>query len=161
MGVARNDSFFIIGRIVAFSYDEQNIVDDIEPIFESLGFKLVDLKMKTIKGTAQIHLVVFKDDGVSIEDCSEMYKILFPRLEVLLDKEDIKLEVSSPGIGRVFKDRREYYIFSDIPVALLLQNESEWKNGVIHEVHDDFLEFDEGNGKYTIDFEIIRKAKTI
>lgn len=147
---------------MSFSPDEQKAFDDISPIVNSLGFSVVDLKMKTINGTLQIHLVVYADRGVSIEDCSNISKTIYPRLEMNLDREDFSLEVSSPGIGRVLKDKREYGIFQGVPIALLFDGESEWKNGEITLYRDDeFLDFFHENNTERIKLDRIRKAKLI
>ena len=146
---------------VAFTFDEQRQVEDLEPVLDAMGFTLVDLKMKSMHGTLQIHLVVHKGEGISLDDCADIYKTLYPRLELSLDCEDIQLEVSSPGIGRVFKDKREYGIFKNMPVALLMDNESEWRKGFIKEVREENIEFEEGKELYTVSFDTIRKAKLI
>ena len=63
---------------MAFTYDEEKQLEDLEPVLNSMGFAVVDLKMKSIHGTQQVHLVIYKNTGVSIEDCSDIYKTIFP-----------------------------------------------------------------------------------
>ena len=157
-GVVKSGSFFI-GVQLSFTNDEQQILQSIEPVIESLGNTVVDLKVKTVKKTVHVHLVVYNKQGVTVEDCSEIYKTIYPKLEVMLDKDDINLEVASPGIGRVLKDRREYQIFTDRPVALLLEGDSEWTEGVITEVYPDALVFKQEHELDTISFDTIRKTK--
>ncbi len=139
--------------------DEKQILETIEPVIATLGFTVVDVKVRSIKGTIQVRLVVYREEGVTLGDCSEIYKTIYPRLEVFLDNEDINLEVSSPGIGRVLKDKREYRIFTGRSVALLFEGESEWEEGVITEVYSDALVFKQENELNTVSFEKIRKAK--
>ncbi len=142
-------------------WDEKQILETIEPVIAALGCTVVDVKVKSIKGTIQVRLVVYREEGVTVGDCSEIYKTIYPRLEVFLDNEDINLEVSSPGIGRVLKDKREYRIFTGRPVALLFEGESEWENGTIIEVYPDSLVFEQEKELNTVSFEKIRKVKLV
>lgn len=155
-----NGSFFIGGKL-NFTYDEKQVIPNVEPVLEGMGFSLVELKMKTIKGRTQVHLVVYRREGVTIENCSEIHKTILPRLEVFLEDQDIHLEVSSPGIGRVLKDEREYRIFTDVPISVLFEGESEWENGTIKNVCDASLDFDNGNELRSIDKDRIKKVKLV
>ncbi len=128
-----------------FTNEEQQVIEEIEPVIEGLGFITVDLKMKTIKGTLQVHLVVYSKNGVTIENCSEIHRTILPRLEVFLENQEIKLEVASPGIGRILKDEREYRIFIDTAVSILFEGCSEWTNGTIKNVQERTIDFDNGN----------------
>lgn len=146
---------------MSFTHEEQFILSEIEPLLEALGYTVVDLKAKGIKGRLQVHLTVHKPDGITVDDCSEIYKTVYPRLEVVLENDDISLEVASPGIGRVMKDTREYHIFTGRPVSLLFEGESDWIEGEIQEVREDSLIFVHGDESNTLRFEEIRKAKLL
>ncbi|MDO5036843.1 MAG: ribosome maturation factor RimP [Tissierellia bacterium] len=76
---------------------------------EALGYELVDLEFKPGTDPVRALFYIYKEEGVSIDDCVHMSKAL----DKALEKEDLipgayHLEVSSPGLDRPLKTLDDY-----------------------------------------------------
>lgn len=131
----------------------------IQPMLEKMGFKMVELGQYKKAGRTHLQLVIYKAGGVSMDDCVQVHRMLFPRLEMSFEKDDIYLEISSPGLGRKFKDVRECRIFKGQAVALLLQNESEWLKGILKEADDQGVILVSGDEEHSLSYDSIQKGK--
>ena len=79
------------------------------PIMEEHQFGLVDVEWGKEAGTWYLRAYVDKEGGISVDDC----EIVSRRLSDWLDKEDFItesyiLEVSSPGLGRPLKKKKDF-----------------------------------------------------
>lgn len=87
---------------------ENRYFRELEPLVEDLGLRIVGLG---VHGT-DVTLTIKKAEGeVSVDDCADVYNLVFPRLSLMLNTRDLQLEVSTPGIQRVFKDIYEFELF--------------------------------------------------
>ncbi len=93
--------------------DARTIVEEVtelvEPVLEELGFELVDAVYVAKSGRWALQLFIDKQDGVTIDDCAGVSR----EIGDLLDVHDIipheyVLEVSSPGLDRPLKRRRDF-----------------------------------------------------
>lgn len=80
---------------------------------ETAGFALVEAKFLQKKSSVRAYITIYKDSGISTDDCSKIYWIVQPILLAWFkcDDEHLFIEVSSPGLDRVFKSPEEYAIF--------------------------------------------------
>lgn len=86
------------------------IVESIaKPITDNLGFDLVDVEY-TREGTDwYLRVYIDKPGGITLEDCEAVHRPLSSRLdEVDPIPQAYMLEVSSPGVERPFKSKRDY-----------------------------------------------------
>jgi ribosome maturation factor RimP len=118
---------------------ERNVREAIEPILSAMGFALVELALGRLKGSTRIGVVVYRKEGVGVDDCAAVSNLLLPRLETVEGLTDVSLEVSSPGTERVLKGPAEFRIFAGRGVRMLVENESEWRAGIIDRVEGDML----------------------
>lgn len=82
-------------------------------ILEFEGMEYVHLEMKQIGGGAVLRLLIDREGGVTLDDCSRISR----RLSAQLDVEDpiahgYTLEVSSPGLDRPLFSDRDYERFA-------------------------------------------------
>ena len=96
-----------------------------------MGITLVELMAKENKSGLAINVVIEKEGGVTLDDCERVTRLLNDRLSIMneLDVENYRLQVSSPGISRVFKSREEYEIFKSRPVIIYLNSPLNDENG--------------------------------
>lgn len=81
----------------------------VEPVLESLGFRLVRIHISGAAG-ATVQVMAERPDGsMSIEDCEEVSRALSPVLDVNdpIDRA-YRLEISSPGIDRPLVRRGDF-----------------------------------------------------
>ena len=73
----------------------------VEPVVEREGYELVDVELGTDHGRSILRMYIDQPQGVNVDDCSHVSRIVGD----LLDVEDVvegafNLEVSSPGLFR-------------------------------------------------------------
>ena len=134
------------------------LYDEITPVIKGLGYTVVEFKCRQRQRTLHTVVIIHKDGGVNLEDCTSVHKAIYPRLEVLKSGVDIQLEVSSPGIYRKIKSPQEFVIFKGTSAKILLDGRSEWQKGTIGECSENAVSFITDQGSEIIDFSDIRKA---
>ncbi len=132
---------------------------EVEPILKSLGFSLVELTVARRKGSTRIGVVIHGPSGVGIEECSQVSRLLFPRLETVEDLPDVSLEVSSPGMDRTLKSAGEYGIFTGRGIRILMEGETEWRGGTLVKFLDGMIDLIAEGKTETIPVQSIRKAR--
>ena len=132
--------------------------NQVEPIVEGTGYRVVELSSGVVKGRPHVNLVVYHPNGVSIDDCAEMHRTLLPRIELLMNNRDVALQISSPGIERTFKDESEFAVFLGRGVQLLLRDDG-WIGGCIVSATGTEVEIRTDGGVRTFAFADIQKAK--
>ena len=79
---------------------EKAVREVVEPVLEGLGYSLVELTIGRLSGSTRVNVVIYRKEGVGVDDCAEVSGMLFPRLETIEALADPSLEVSSPGMER-------------------------------------------------------------
>jgi ribosome maturation factor RimP len=138
---------------------EEAICSIVEPVIIALGFTPVEIKTRQVKGTLHIHLVLYRGEGISIDDCAEVYRTILPRIEAVTGERDLHLEVSSPGIDRVLKNNSEFAIFIGSTVKVLTKSNDDWYYGRILSADENTVLLSTEEGEEKIAFENIKKAK--
>jgi len=136
-----------------------NVRDAIEPLLSGMGFSLVDLSIGRLSGSTRVSIVIYRREGVGVDECAEVSSLLFPRLEATEGLPDVSLEVSSPGIERVLRSPAEYQIFVGRGVRILAGTESEWIRGIIDRVDAGTVWLRSGGSTRGFALSGIRKAR--
>ncbi len=78
---------------------DKKVKEVIKEVVEKEGFFLVDTAFKKQEGKLSLVVTIDSKNGVSVEDCSYISKLLDPLLdEIDIIKEKYLLVVSSPGV---------------------------------------------------------------
>ena len=112
---------------------EGNVVQGIEgvatPIAKALGVDLVEVKCHG-RGTGTIvRVTIDKQDGVGIDDCEKMHQSLSRALDVMDPMPHAyRLEVSSPGLDRPLKSRKDFQraVGKLVRITLLKPMKGQW-----------------------------------
>ncbi len=93
-----------------------DLFESFEPVVRDAGVELLDIELTSETGRPILRVTVYRPQGVTLDDCVAVDKILSP----LLDEMDpfpgsYNLEVSSPGLERKLKRDKEFQIFSGRP----------------------------------------------
>ncbi len=137
----------------------RKVLAEIEPVTSAMGFTVVELAVARRRNQTQVHLTVYRPGGVGIEDCAAISRNVHPRLEIIEELGGVSLEVSSPGIGRLFKNPREFMIFKGRAVQVLLDGETEWRGSRIRDASADGVTLEIDGQARTLRFTDIRKAR--
>jgi ribosome maturation factor RimP len=143
-----------------FSEDlERAVRDAAEPLLAGLGYSLVDLTIARLSGSTRVNVVIYRKEGVGVNDCAEVSGMLFPRMQTIESLVDPSLEVSSPGIDRTLKSPSEYAIFRGRGVRILAGADTEWTGGIIDRVDEGTLWLKRGGETRGFAISGIRKAR--
>jgi ribosome maturation factor RimP len=153
-----NRLFFFKDAWMATELDDQ-LRCEVEPIVSGMGFTLVELRHSRSKNQNHVILVVYRPDGVGVNECAAISKNLYPRLELIDGLENLQLQVSSPGLDRVLKSEEEYSIFRGRNVKVMLHGETEWIRGKIESVEGGEISLHTGGETQRVKINEIRKAK--
>lgn len=138
---------------------EKDVRDAVEPLLAGMGIFLVELAVGRLKGSTRVSVVIHRKEGVGIDDCADVSRLLLPRLQTMEALLDVRLEVSSPGIERTIRSQAEYEIFLGRGVRILSGSDTEWIGGIIDHVEGGALWLKKGKEKRGFALEEIRKAR--
>ena len=92
-----------------------------KPLIESLGMELVDVEYLKEGKDFFLRIYIYRDVGVSIDDCVAVNKLIDEELEKIDPIQDAYiLEVSSPGLDRPFRTDRDFERYAGEDVEVLL-----------------------------------------
>ncbi len=131
--------------------------NDYEQLVIGLGYQLVELRVIRQKSSLMIKAVINSKNGVGVDDCSKVHRLLLSRAEVLLNSQDIQMEVSSPGLNRVIKNAYEFHAFIGENIKVL--EGSEWLEGRLMGADSVQISIKTPNGQKDIPYGDIKKAK--
>jgi ribosome maturation factor RimP len=84
-----------------------------EPVLESLGFRLVRVRLSGLAGCTLQIMAERQDGSMTIDDCEAVSRALSPVLDIADPLENAyRLEVSSPGIDRPLVRRSDFERFA-------------------------------------------------
>jgi len=100
------------------------LIDELEKITEPQGIDVVELKAYRGKGGLNIEAVIYKENGVTIDDCERITRLFNARLQVFepLEEENYFLQISSPGLTRELKTPREFEIFKGRKIKAVVED---------------------------------------
>lgn len=102
------------------------------PLLEALGVTIVDINRIDRGFSVGVHITIMtKDREVDVSDCSKVYKLVYPRMELQLVERDLELEVSTPGLQRTIKDVYEFTLFVGKRVRVYDLEHNDWVSGLV------------------------------
>lgn len=130
---------------------------ELAPTVRAFGFELVELAAARLARRSLIRLVVYRADGMVVDDCAKLARAIRYQLALLPGAEDARLEVSTPGTARVLKAAHEYTIFRGRTVEVLVDDE--WLRGIITADQNGIITLDSGTDERQIELRWIRKGR--
>lgn len=146
-------------KAVYSEHFEKSVRNAVEPVLAGAGYSLVELSMGRRKGSTRIAVVIYRKEGVGVDDCASLSGMLLPRLGTVPELQDVSLEVSSPGTERSLRSPSEYAIFAGRGVRILANDETEWRFGIIDRVEEGTLWLRRGKEKAGFALAGIRRAR--
>ncbi|ACI18976.1 ribosome maturation factor RimP [Dictyoglomus thermophilum] len=137
----------------------------VEPICEKYSYELVDLEYRREPHGWVLRVYIDKVGGVTVEDCAYLSEKISKELDI---KDPIPhsyiLEVSSPGLDRPLKRKRDFERHMGEKVNITLLEEIEGKKkfeGKIFKVDESSVTLKIDDSFVTIPLEKIKKAMLI
>ena len=131
----------------------------VAPLVRQLGFSVVELASHATRDALRVHLVIYREGGVDLDDCTAVYKTLLPRIEVSEDRRDIQLTVSSPGLFRTIRSADEFALFGGRTARLLTRESPDWISGRILRSTDETVVIESSGREREFAFSDIIKAQ--
>ena len=84
--------------------------EKLRPIIEDLGYELIEVNYQKVAGEMNLIFTIDSDTPITIDDCEKVTKAIDPILEEMNPTDDRPyiLSVSSPGIDRPLKSKRDF-----------------------------------------------------
>lgn len=139
--------------------NDDRLLPVVQPLIAKMGYSIVELKSHTIRDAFRVNLIIYRVEGITLEDCSAVYRTLLPRLEVAENRRDIHLEVSSPGLFRTIKSAEEFRIFRGREVRILGNASPEWSGGIVLDASNESVVLDRDGTTFEYHYRDIIKAK--
>ena len=148
------------------SLDSMPYYTQCKSLVEGLGYILVSIHVVPAKTTTKVQAVITNgesnsSEGIVINDCAKVHRLLLPRLEALLQNQDIYMEVTSPGMERHIKNAAEFSLFKGRDVKVWNTEISDWISGVIKDSDEHQLTLEVMEETKIIPYTNIAKAKLL
>jgi ribosome maturation factor RimP len=137
-----------------------NINDYIKGVVESSGVELYDIENVVESGQNIFRVLIASPEGITIEKCTEISRILAPVLDVEYHISDkYFFEVSSPGVERKLTkiSHFEKSIGADVKIKTTAGEEL---RGKLKNVNNMSICIEADKEEKCIEFDTIKKAKT-
>jgi len=128
-------------------------------VLNGLKFHLVELTVSRHRTSVQVRAVIYNGASIGTDDCTKAHRAITPRLELAFPGNDLYLEVSSPGIDRLIKDRSEFNYYTGRAVRCYRTDISDWTTGFLQSIDEEGITLKTEKEIIKLNFEIIVKAK--
>jgi ribosome maturation factor RimP len=136
------------------------VAEAVQEIAGDMGFSVVDFSAERVKGRFHVHCVLHRPGGFNLDDLGEVHSALQPRLEMLLEDDDLYIEFSSPGVERTLKSFYEFTVFVGSGVKILPVEEHDWIVGTIESADNgQCILVDETGERHTFTPDSVVKAR--
>ncbi|MDD5504282.1 MAG: hypothetical protein PHV77_03080 [Candidatus Omnitrophica bacterium] len=147
---------------------DNRIIDSIKgltgPVAEQAGAKIYDISLKRVNGRSALTVLVDKQGGISLDECALINK----RLSDIIENAGFfsgpyVIEVSSPGLDRLLKNRRDFNWAFGASVDIWLTgniNDRNFISGIVKNCRENDVEIEDRHGScFMIPYDMINKAK--
>ena len=145
---------------------ERDIWGLLEGTVELLGFHIVDVEYVRSHGGMTLRITIEnekEDEPVTIDDCVEVSRTCSDILDI---KDPISgsynLEVSSPGINRPLKRKRDFERFKGEKARVETMNKIDGRHrfkGILKGIREDAILIEVDSEIFTIPFQSVKKAR--
>ncbi len=140
----------------------QEVFDLVAPILEDMGFELVDVEYVSKHGRWVLRLFIDCEGGMTIDDCAAVSREIGDLMDVrdIIDHEYV-LEVSSPGIDRPLKKKKDFQMAAGRKVKVRIIHPREGRRnyeGVLDRVEGDMFTLLVDGAEVLFSMEEVEKA---
>ena len=135
----------------------------VTPILQEMDLELVDIFYRREQGGWILRLIIDRENGVTLDDCTAVSR----EVSQLLDIEDIieqvyNLEVSSPGLDRPLKSIGDFQRFTGRKAKVTTREPIQGNQvfiGRINKVEDELIILEVGQQELSIPFSEVARAR--
>jgi ribosome maturation factor RimP len=142
---------------------KEDIINLVEPVLNEENFELVELKLSQYKRNNRLQFYVDSDNGVTIDDCVRLTKLIEPHLEKSnLFSYRYIIEISSPGLDRPLKTAADFKRRIGEEIRVFFNNdELPPLEGKLTYADDERIEILKDDNKETVELKTVRLGKII
>jgi len=136
---------------------KDTLINTINLLLEKYNIKLVELNVMTYRNENKFKFVLFNESGLSLD----MMEKVHLKIDKFIEKkgyDNYSIELSSPGINRIFKSEAEYNIFKNKRLKLILK-ENKIVEGINKGLKENKVTINNNNNDMLINVDNIIKAK--
>ena len=137
----------------------------LEPVVIALGLELEEIQFRCETSGWVLRLIIDKEEGVSLDDCTEVSREAGRLLEVEdLIEHSYRLEVSSPGLERPLRQEKDFLRFMGHKAKIKTKGPVSGRRvftGTIEQLHHKVLTLQTDSGKVTLPLDMIAKARLV
>jgi ribosome maturation factor RimP len=143
----------------------EKITSIVEPFVNALHMELIDVEYHTGHRKAIVRIFVEKENGINVDECAQVSRLVERELDEVIPGGYI-LEVSSPGLDRELKKKKEFIRYKGrlvkIATKLPMKRRKNFKGRLGGVVDDDVIVYDNKNDEeIRIPLSEIKKAKLV
>lgn len=144
----------------------ESIKKELKKILDSYGVELVEISIKGQSNSRVLHILVDKLSGINISECAQINREIGAIIEekALMDGKYL-LEVSSPGLDRLLKEKRDFVKVIGQSVEIWLKesvNGQKFLSVRVVSVEDEIIVVENKKGdKANIPYNLINKARRL
>ncbi|MEM9423839.1 MAG: hypothetical protein AAF975_03500, partial [Spirochaetota bacterium] len=123
-------------------------------------YRIAELNCALLKNRAHFSIVLFHPEGVSLDACAELHKIIDVELERIQARGALgnyNLELSSPGLGRRLRSLREFQVFRGQPIRCMVGDS--WHKGTLLGLAEDTWDLSLQNAREILRFSLEEVVK--
>ncbi|MFA5570884.1 MAG: ribosome assembly cofactor RimP [Sphaerochaetaceae bacterium] len=136
----RSGRSLFYGVMMQNSIREDQLFQQLSRLLHPLKLLVVDVAISSSRGNTHVVVILTNSDhSVGIDEVADAHKLIFPRLALTYGRDELSLEVSTPGLSRSFKDLYEFTLFMGRRCRLYDKAKGYWVEGDILEVSDDTI----------------------
>jgi ribosome maturation factor RimP len=137
----------------------------VEPMIDELGYELVDVDFLTDRGRKVLRIYVDGEGGITLDECAKVSR----EVGSLIDVEDLfpdqyVLEVSSPGLDRPLKEKKDFTAAVGRKVKVKMRKPVEGRRnftGMLKRFDDDVITLQVENGNVDLPVAGIERANIL
>ena len=142
---------------------KNEIIELIKNEIKKMGYELIDVELNIASRLSDIKLYVDKEGGITIDECTKVNRLISDLIfrKDLLTK-NYRLEVSSPGLDRPLRTKRDFQRNAGKNIILEYGDKPDLKKieGKIVSADDELIIINNKNNEcISMSFDIINKGK--
>jgi ribosome maturation factor RimP len=136
----------------------------VQPILDEMDIELVDLQILGSGGRTIIRIYADQENGISLDTCTKASRAIAAELDRMDPiKSQFVLEVSSPGLDRPLKTKRDFEksMGKKVKIKYLDGEKPTRIRGIIQQVNDETVTLDVDQELVQINYKNIELAKLV
>jgi ribosome maturation factor RimP len=129
---------------------------------ERRGWELVDAALKGTRPPRTLQVFLDRTGGITVEECAEFSRDLSAWIDSRFpDAESCRIEVSSPGLDRPLRTRRDFErnLGRNLAVEWTLDGKNRQDAGILQSADDEAVTLSDGKRTFAVPLARIVRAK--